>query len=195
MANLGVGTTQRIPTSSKPSSSTTNTHEPKEPHEKPYADFKFYCPINIPSTAEAAASRIIRNFGNFGFYYTLFISIILYITLIPQRKVSLIQLLTATYLTTLYCLILRSFPNSVVLHRIIDKRSVLSWLFIKPAVQVILNKASIHFAVTLTSSVSIVLLHAVLWAGFYAIEKGSCKEELAPLTSYNDSEAYNSDAV
>jgi hypothetical protein len=82
-----------------------------------------------------------------------------------------------------------------VLHRIIDKRSVLSWLFIKPAVQVILNKASIHFAVTLTSSVSIVLLHAVLWAGFYAIEKGSCKEELAPLTSYNDSEAYNSDAV
>jgi hypothetical protein len=62
-------------------------------------------------------------------------------------------------------------------------------------VQLILTKAGIHFAVTLTSSVSIILLHAVLWAGFYEIEKGSGKEELAPLTSYNDSEAYNSDAV
>jgi hypothetical protein len=201
MANLGVGTTQRIPTSSKPSSPTTDTHEPKEQHEKPYADFKFYCPINIPSTAEAAASRIIRNLGNFGLYYTLFIWIILFITLIPQRKVSLILLVIMTYVTTLYCLILRSFPNSVVLHRIIDKRIVLSLLFIATAIQLILTEAGIHFAITLTSSVPIVLLHAVLWINSYEYDayetlEGSGKEESAPLTGgHNDIEAQNSDAV
>jgi hypothetical protein len=201
MANLGVGTTQRIPTSSKPSSPTTNTHEPKEQHEKPYADFKFYCPINIPLTAEAAASRIIRNLGNFGLYYTLFIWIILFITLIPQRKVSLILLVIMTYVTTLYCLILRSFPNSFVLHRIIDKRIVLSLLFIATAIQLILTEAGIHFAITLTSSVPIVLLHAVLWINSYEYDayetlEGSGKEEPAPLIGgHNDIEAQGLDAV
>ncbi|CAI8614055.1 unnamed protein product [Vicia faba] len=198
MANLG--TTQRIPTPSKPSSPTTNVSEPKGPHEKPFADFKFYCPINIPLTAEAAASRIIRNLGNLGLYYTLFIWIILFITLIPQRKVSLILLVIMTYVTTLYGLLLRAFPNSVLLHRIIDKRIISSLLFIATAIQLIVTKAGIHFAVTMTCSVPVVLLHAVLWASScefaYETEEGSGKEELAPLTSgHNDSEAQNSDAV
>lgn len=200
MANLG--TTQRIlPTSSKPSSPTTDTHEPKSPHEKLYADLKFYCPINIPLTQDAAASRIIRNLGNLGLYYTLFIWIILFITLIPERKVSLILLVIMTYVTTLYCLLLRACPNSVVLHRIIDKRIVFSLLFIATAIQLILTEAGIHFAVTLTCSVPVVLLHAVLWAGSYEYdayetEEGSGKEELAPLTgSQNDSEPHNVDVV
>lgn len=199
MANLG--TTQRIPTSFKPSSLTTVASEPKGPHEKPFADFKFYCPINIPLTAEAAASRIIRNLGNLGLYYTLFIWIILFITLIPCRKVSLILLVIMTYVTTVYCLILRSFPNSVLLHRIIDKRVILSLLFIATAIQLILTDAGIHFAVTMTCSVPVVLLHAVLWASscefsYETEEEGSRKEELAPLTSgHNDSEAQNLDAV
>ncbi|XP_004493556.1 uncharacterized protein [Cicer arietinum] len=199
MANLGT-TTQRIPTSSKPSSPASDTHEPKGPHEKPYADFKFYCPINIPLTAEAAAARIIRNLGNLGLYYTLFVWIILFITLIPQRKVSLILLVIMTYVTTLYCLLLRACPNSVVLHRIIDKRIVLSLLFIATAVQLILTKAGIHFAVTLSSSVPIVLLHAVLWASTceydaYETQEGSVTEELAPLTGHSDGENRSSDAV
>ncbi|XP_045793405.1 PRA1 family protein F1-like [Trifolium pratense] len=200
MANLGVGTTQRIPTSSKPSP-TTDKHEPKEQHEKSFADFKFYCPINIPLTSEAAASRIIRNFGNFGLYYTLLVWIILFIYLIPDRKVSLILLVSMTYVTTLYCLILRSFPNSVVLHKIMDKRIVLSLLFIATAVQMILTDAGIQFAITLTSSVPVVLLHAVLWIGSYEYDayetlEGTGKEELAPITGgHNDIEAQNSDAV
>lgn len=199
MANLG--TTHRIPTSSKPSYPTTNTTEPKGQHEKPFADFKFYCPVNIPLTSEAAASRIIRNLGNLGLFYTLFIWIILFITLIPCRKVSLILLVIMTYVTTLYCLLLRACPNSVLLHRIIDKRIILSLLFIATAIQLILTDAGIHFAVTMTCSVPVVLLHAVLWVSscefaYEAEEEGSRKEEMAPLTSgHNDIEAQNSDAV
>ena len=197
MANLG--TTQRIPTSSKPSSPKTETYEPKSPNAKLYADFKFYCPINIPLTQEAATSRIIRNLENIGLYYTLFIWIILFITLIPDRKVSLILLVIMTYVTTLYCLILRSCPNSYVLHKIIDKRIVLSFLVIATSVQLIMNDAGTKFAITSTCSVPVVLLHAGLWdsrCDGYETKEGSGTQELAPLTSdHNDSEAQNLDAV
>lgn len=178
---------------------TTDTYEPKSPHEKLYANFKFYCPINIPLTQEVAASRIIRNLKNIGLYYTLFIWIILFITLIPDRKLSLILLVIMTYVTTLYCLILRSCPNSHLLHRIIDKKIVLTFLVIATAIQLIMTDAGTHFAITSTCSVPVVLLHSVLWDSSYdgyETNEGSGTQELAPLTSsQNDSEAQNLDAV
>ncbi|KAK7340443.1 hypothetical protein VNO77_21145 [Canavalia gladiata] len=192
MANLG--TTRRIATSSTPSSAADrNTTEPKGPHEKFYTNFKIYCPINIPLTGEDAGVRIIRNMENFGLYYTLFVWIILFITLIPQRKVSLILLVIMTYVTTLYCLLLRACPNSVVLHRIIDKRFVLALLAIATALQLIFTEAGIHLAVTLACSVPIVLVHAILWASFDAFEIEGGTGELAPLAALNESEAQSLD--
>ncbi|CAJ1825532.1 unnamed protein product [Sphenostylis stenocarpa] len=195
MANYG--TKQRI---SSPSPPSTDPHEPepKGPQENFYRNFRSYCPINIPSTSEAAGVRIMRNIGSFGLYYTLFVWIILFITLIPMRKVSLILLVIMTYVTTIYCLILRAFPNSVVLHKIIDQRVVLALLAVATAVQLILTEAGIHLAVTLTCTVPVVLVHAVLWGSFDAfdVENVSGKEELAPLTGLDESVAENySDAV
>jgi len=102
-----------------------------------------------------------------------------------------------TYVTTLYFLLLRAFPNSVVLHRIIDKRVVLALLAIATAVQLILTKAGIHLAVTLASSVPVLLVHAVLWASYdaFEVEDSSAKGELAPLAGHSESVADNSDAV
>ncbi|RDX79041.1 PRA1 family protein F2, partial [Mucuna pruriens] len=193
MANYG--TTQRIPSSSTPPSTadTEELAEPKGPHEKFYSNIKIYCPINIPSTSEDAGVRIMRNMVNFGLYYTLFVWIILFITLIPRRKVSLILLVIMTYVTTLYCLLLRAFPNSVVLHRIIDKRAVLALLAVATAVQLILTEA-----VTLASSVPLVLVHAVLWASYdtFQVEDASTRGELAPLASHKETVPDNySDAV
>ncbi|XP_061359716.1 uncharacterized protein LOC133303760 [Gastrolobium bilobum] len=188
MANFG--TTQRIPTSLTPSS-TINTHEPKGPQEKLYSDLKIYWPFNIPLTSEAAAIRIIRNLKNLGVYYTLFLWIILFITLIPQRKMSLILLVIMTYVTTLYCLMLRACPNSVVLHRSIDKRFVLALLIFATVVQLILTEAGIHLAVTLACAVPIVLLHAVLWVSHYAFEiedTSSCTQEMAHLAGHKEAE-------
>jgi len=101
-----------------------------------------------------------------------------------------------TYVTTLYCLILRSCPNSHVLHRIIDKRIVLSFLVIATAIQLIMTDAGTHFAIPSTCSVPVVLLHAVLWDSSYdGCENKECSgtQELAPLTGDHDDQ--NSDAV
>ncbi|XP_054785363.1 uncharacterized protein LOC129291839 [Prosopis cineraria] len=172
------GTTQRIPNSSEPpsSSSTEEPYEPKASHEKQFREFNFYCPLNIPLTPEAAALRIIRNLGNLGLYYTLFVWIILFITLIPQRKVSLILLVIMSYVTTLYLLLLKAYPNSYLLHRVLDKRFVLALLAIATMVQLIVTSAGIHLGVTLACSVPIVLLHAVLWISHQEIISENCFE-------------------
>lgn len=194
MANYG--TTQRIPTTSTPSSK-AETYEPKGLHEKQYRDFKIYCPFNIPLTSEAAAVRIISNLGNLGLYYTLFVWIVLFITLIPQRKVSLILLVIMSYVTTLYCLLLRSCPNSVVLHKIIDKRFVLFLLALATTVQLVVTQAGIHLAVTLACTMPIVLVHAVFWVNLDAFESedGSGIGERAPLVGHSESGAKDSCAV
>ncbi|OIV98700.1 hypothetical protein TanjilG_24871 [Lupinus angustifolius] len=196
MANYG--TTQRIPTTSTTPSSTSETYEPKAPHEKKHSDFKIFCPFNFPLTSEASAIRIIKNFENLGLYYTLFVWIVLFITLIPQRNVSLILLVIMTYVTTLYFLLLRACPNSEVLHKIIDKRFVLGLLAIATALQLILTKAGIHLAVTLACTVPIVLVHAVLWVGFdaFEIENGfSVSGELVPLVGQNQNGEVGSNVV
>ncbi|TKY65290.1 PRA1 family protein F2 [Spatholobus suberectus] len=184
MANFG--TTQRTPTTSTPSS-TTDPYESKGPHEKLYTDFKIYWPFSIPLTSEAAAIRVIRNLENLGLYYTLFVWIILFIVLIPQRKLSLILLVIMTYVTVLYCLVLRAYPNSVMLHRSIDKRFVLSLLVFATIVQLILTEAGIHLAVTLACAVPLVLVHAVLWVSHHVfeIEDASGTKELAPLVGHH----------
>ncbi|KAK4267938.1 hypothetical protein QN277_024656 [Acacia crassicarpa] len=190
------GTVQRIPTSSSPpSSSADQPKEPKAPHEKQFKDFNFYCPLNIPLTPEAAALRIIRNLGNLGLYYTLFVWIILFITLIPQRKVSLILLVIMSYVTTLYLLLLRAYPNSYVLHRVIDKRFVLALLAIATMVQLIITRAGIHLGVTLACAMPLVLLHAVLWISDREISENPGVAELAPLSNKSENGGEGSDLV
>ncbi|XP_057756841.1 uncharacterized protein LOC130976095 [Arachis stenosperma] len=198
MANYG--TTQRVATSSSNSSSKPENYEPKVPNEN---HFKIFCPFSIPLTSESAAVRIIRNFGIYGLYYTHFVWIILFITLIPARKVSLILLVIMTYVTSLFLLILRTWPNSFLLHKIINKWFVLAVIAVATAVQLVLTDAGIHLAVTLACSMPLVLVHAVLWVGFYGSEvvnydagSASASREGAPLFVANESgDKVSNDAV
>lgn len=195
------GTTQRISTASSSTPSLLSNDQPKEPkspHEKQFKEFNIYCPLNIPLTPEAAALRMIRNLGNLGLYYTLFVWIILFITLIPQRKVSLILLVIMSYVTTLFLLLLKAYPNSYILHRVIDKRFVLAILAFATMVQLILTEAGIHLGLTLACSLPIVLLHAVLWISHNEISENSEASfvgELAPLNDKSKSEGEGHDMV
>ncbi|KAK7340441.1 hypothetical protein VNO77_21143 [Canavalia gladiata] len=185
MANFG--TTQRTPTTSTPSSTADTNYEPKGPPEKLYTDFKIYWPFNMPLSSEAAAIRVIRNLENLGLYYTLFVWIILFIVLIPHRKLSLILFVIMTYVTVLYCLILKAHPNSVLLHRSIDKKFVFGLLVFATVVQLILTEAGIHLAVTLACAVPFVLVHAVLWVNHHVneIEDAFGTKQLSSLKGHN----------
>ncbi|KAK7394599.1 hypothetical protein VNO78_15131 [Psophocarpus tetragonolobus] len=188
MANLG--TTQRTPTTSTasaPSSPTLDTYEPKGPHQKLYTDFKIYWPFTVPLTSEAAAIRVIRNLENLGLYYILFVWIILFIVLIPHSKLSLILLVIMTYVTVLYCLLLRANPKSIFLHRTMDKRFVLAFLLFATIALLILTEAGIPLAVTLACVVPLVLVHAVLWVSHHVsvIEDASAPQDLTPFVVHH----------
>nr|XP_023889648.1 PRA1 family protein F3-like [Quercus suber]POE64513.1 pra1 family protein f2 [Quercus suber] len=176
------GTMQRPGTSST-SPPSTQPDDSKDSAHKKRNDFKLLCPFNTPISPEAAAVRIIRNLRYFGLYYTLFVWIILFISLVPRRKVSLILLVVMTIVTSLYLTLLRALPNSVVLHRIIDKRLVLSLLAIGTAVELILTRAAIHLVVSLACGIPIVLVHAVLRVSddLFVGEEACAAGELVPL--------------
>lgn len=80
----------------------------------------------------------------------------------PERKVSVVYLVATTEVAFLYSLLLRALPDSVILHRIIDKRIVFFFVFFAAAVEMILTEAALHLFIVLAATVPIVILHAAL---------------------------------
>ncbi|PON58830.1 Prenylated rab acceptor [Parasponia andersonii] len=188
MANYG--TVQR-PSTTSPSPSTDHPYDPKDSTKKSQPEFNIICPFSIPTTPEAAAARITRNLGDFGLYYALFIWLGLFIALIPQRKVSLIYLVAMTYVTSVYLLVLRALPNSVVLNTVIDKRLVLALLAIATMVELILTRAAIHLFASLGIGVPLILVHAVLTIrdDLFVGEEATSADQLVPLRNSNETQS------
>lgn len=150
----------------------------------PYS-FSFIWPFSIPPTPEAAAIRIMENLAFFGLYYMLFVYIVLFISLIPARKVSLVYLVATKEIAFLYLLLLRALPNSFVLHKIIDKRFSLFLFCIIAAVFLIVTEAGLHLLITLVSTIPAILVHAALWKEDFHLsigeENSTAAEDLVPL--------------
>ncbi|PRQ57230.1 putative prenylated rab acceptor PRA1 [Rosa chinensis] len=181
------GTVQRpsTTTSTSPTLPTTHPHEPKDSTPRVRLEFSLCFPFNIPKTPEAAAARIIRNLSYYRLYYTLFIWIILFITLLPKRKLSLLFLIAMTALTCSFLAVMRLVPaDSVVLqYKIIDRRLVLALLVIATMVELIVTRAAIHLFVTLACATPVILVHAVFRVrdDLCVEEKASAAGELVPL--------------
>ncbi|KAK9273401.1 hypothetical protein L1049_018211 [Liquidambar formosana] len=190
MARSTHGAMQR-PSTASTSTPMAQTDDLKGSTQKRRNDFKILCPFNIPSSPEATAVRIIRNLSSYGEYYTIFVWVILFISLIPERKVSLIYLVAMTVVTCLYLLLLRDLPNSVVLHKIIDKRLVLAVLAIATAIELILTDAAIHLLATLAAGIPIILVHAVLKTrdDQFVNEEACAAGELVPLVNQKSDDA------
>lgn len=153
MSNYGTTTTHRPSTS--PPLASQNNDSPK----KNIYTLTFSFPFNIPPTPESAAVRIVKNLERFSLYYFIFIWTVLFIALVPKRKVSVIFLVAMTEVTFLYFLLLGALP---ILQRIIDKRFVLFVLFVVTCIELILTQAAVHLFIVLGATVPIVVLHAAL---------------------------------
>ncbi|KAJ8565548.1 hypothetical protein K7X08_008124 [Anisodus acutangulus] len=168
MASYGAAVQRSPATCANPPSQTQPDESKQSPNleekKKPFS-FQTTCQFNIPATDEAAAVRIIKNLGKFGLYYAEFVFIVLFIALIPQRKVSLVYLVAFKEVAILYLLLLRAVANSVLFRWLIvfDTRPViLPLLTIGTALALIFTDAGIHLLITLAATVSIIMAHAVL---------------------------------
>lgn len=196
--NYGTNAIHRLPpTASQPLSVATQADDSKASTRKNRNNFKLICPFNLPPTPEAAAVRIIRNLSYFGLYYVLFMWVILFIALLPKRKVSLVFLVVMTVVTCLYVLVLRLLPISVVLHKVIDKRLVFALIVIVTAVEMVLTRAAIHFFVTVAAATPVVMVHAVLRVrdDLFVNEENCAAGELVPLVHKSTSDFKSSSPV
>ncbi|GMH17616.1 hypothetical protein Nepgr_019457 [Nepenthes gracilis] len=158
-------------------SSAASTTSPKAPADPPTnhtedprrttsarrirVSFSIAWPFNLPSTPEEALARIASNFAYFKLYYAIFLWAVLFISLIPRRKLSLLFLVLMTNVTVMYLLLLKAMPNSNLL-KFIDRRAVLAVLAVATAVELILTGAGLHLLITLACTTSVMLGHAVL---------------------------------
>ncbi|KAL1535798.1 hypothetical protein AAHA92_28534 [Salvia divinorum] len=161
MANYGA-TTQRSFTNPPPPPPPAENDDGSKDSSKKICTIAFSFPFNIPSSPVSAAIRVARNLESFSLYYATFVWTVLFIALIPRRNVSIVYLVATTEVAFLYSLLLRAFPHSVLLHRIIDKRIVFFVLFVVAAVALVLTDAALHLLIVLASTVPLVILHAAL---------------------------------
>lgn len=94
-------------------------------------------------------------------------------------------------LTCLYMLLLRALPDSIVLHRIVDKQLVLALLAMVTVVELVLTHAGIHLLVTLAFGLPVIVVHAVLMVrgDLFVNEEASAAGELVPLVRREESAA------
>lgn len=174
------GATQR-PTLA-PSSSPQPKDQLEENPKIHQLTFQITCPFSIPSTPEAGASRIIRNLGKLGLYYFEFIWLVLFIALIPKRKVSLIIMVATKEAAIIYTLLMSAVPASLVLvHKILDKRLVLSLLALGTGIALIATHSGPHLLITLAATIPIILAHAGLWCGWVDACESNSVNEFTPL--------------
>ncbi|KAF8028526.1 hypothetical protein BT93_E1218 [Corymbia citriodora subsp. variegata] len=178
MSNLGV--TQR------PSSTVSSSTPQMETARELKAKAKFVFPLGFPATPEAAAARIIKNLSHLGLFYMLVLWVGLSISLVPERKFSLLLLMAMTIIANQYLIMVRLMPNSICGNKAVDKMLVLVPVAIVTIVGLILTRAAIHLFATLGIGIPVILVHAVLWrdSGFVNEEvsaSDSAPGELAPL--------------
>lgn len=117
--------------------------------------------FGLPPNTEAAAVRAVRNVIRFRLHYALLLWVILLASLAPRRRVSLVFLMASSKVAASYGVLLRAFPNSAFLHRIIDRRLVVALFLIVIVVQLALTGALKHLLLSLAAGIPVVLIHAV----------------------------------
>ncbi|CAN0903655.1 hypothetical protein LINGRAHAP2_LOCUS22683 [Linum grandiflorum] len=85
-----------------------------------------------------------------------------------------------TYVASLYLLVLRTFPASYFLHKLVDKRLVLSLVVVATMLELIFTEAGLHLIITLAATTPLVLLHSALWIGEHLLagEKEAAEDYL-----------------
>ncbi|KAL3738966.1 hypothetical protein ACJRO7_020368 [Eucalyptus globulus] len=176
MSNSGV--TQR------PSSTISSSTPPMETPHEPKGKSKLAFPFGLPATPEAAAARIIENLSHLSLFYMLVLWVGLSISLMPERKFSLLLLMAMTIIANQYLIMVRPMSNSICGNKAVDKMLVLVPMATVTIVGLILTEAAIHLFATLGIGIPVILVHAVLWkdGGFLNEEaSASTPGELAPL--------------
>ncbi|XP_020093485.1 uncharacterized protein LOC109713718 [Ananas comosus] len=114
-----------------------------------------------PPDAEAAAVRAVRNVGSFRVHYAALLWGLLLASLAPRHRASMLFLMAASKLVLAYGVLLRVFPNSALLRRVLDRRLVLGLFLLAVLLELAATDALGCLFAAMALGLPIVLLHAV----------------------------------
>lgn len=110
--------------------------------------------------AEAAAVRAVRNLRTFRFYYAVIQWALLLVALAPRHRASMLFLMAASKGLLLYGALLKAFPNSALLRRLLDRRLVAALFLALVLADLTASDAIANLLAALAAGVPLILLHA-----------------------------------
>ncbi|RWW83862.1 hypothetical protein BHE74_00007620 [Ensete ventricosum] len=114
-----------------------------------------------PHDAEAAAVRAVRNLRSFRLHYAILLWVLLLASLFPRRRATMLFLMAASKIALFCGALLKAFPNSALLGRIVDRRLAAALLLAMIGVELVMTRAVPQFLLAMAIGVPLVLLHAV----------------------------------
>ncbi|URD82602.1 PRA1 family protein [Musa troglodytarum] len=94
-------------------------------------------------------------------HYALLLWVLLLASLFPRRRATMLFLMAASKLALFYGALLRAFPNSALLRRIVDRRLVAALLMAVVGAEIVMTSAVPQFLLAMAVGAPLVLLHAV----------------------------------
>ncbi|KAL6642672.1 hypothetical protein ACP70R_020853 [Stipagrostis hirtigluma subsp. patula] len=110
--------------------------------------------------AEAAAVRAVRNLRTFRFHYAALQWALLLASLAPRHRASVLFLMAASKGLLVYGGLLRAFPNSALLRRLLDRRLVGAVFVALVLADIAAAGAVANLLAALAAGVPIIVLHA-----------------------------------
>ncbi|XP_073001409.1 PRA1 family protein F3-like [Typha latifolia] len=117
--------------------------------------------FSLPSDAESAAVRAVRNISSFRLHYAVLLWLLLLASLFRHHRASMLFLMAASKALLFYGVLLRAFPNSNLLRRLLDRRLVLAFFLLLVVAELAVTNAIWNLLTALGFGVPVVLLHAV----------------------------------
>ena len=123
-----------------------------------------------PPDAEAAAVLAVRNLRSFRLHYALLLA-----SLFPCRHATMLFLMAASKLALFYGALLKAFPTSALLRRVIDRRLVVALALAVILIELALTRSLPQLLLAVGIGLPIILLHAVFRVRDDLLEDGDEK--------------------
>ena len=117
--------------------------------------------FGFPLDAESGAVRIVRNIRTFKIHYAAILWTFLLASLFPHHRSSMFLLMASAKAILCYAVLLKAFPSSTILRRVLDRRLVAVVFLIVVVGELVATRAVESLQMTAVVGLPMVFLHAL----------------------------------
>ncbi|KAJ4784549.1 PRA1 family protein [Rhynchospora pubera] len=118
--------------------------------------------FGFPPDAESGAVRIVRNIRTFKIHYAAILWMFLLASLFPHHRPSMLLLMASSKAILCYAVLLKAFPSSTILRRVLDRRLVAVVFIIVVVGELVATRAVESLKMAAYVGLPVVVLHALL---------------------------------